>query len=33
MEKVEICANDKFVDAHIVPIDAPVRLTEQVLEP
>ena len=29
VEKVEICANDKFVDAHIVPIDAPVRLTEQ----
>ena len=28
VEKVEICANDKFVDAHIVPIDAPV-LTEQ----
>ena len=22
VEKVEICANDKFVDAHIVPIDA-----------
>ena len=29
VEKVEICANDKFVDTHIVPIDAPVRLTEQ----
>ena len=29
VEKVEICANDKFVDAHIVPIDALVRLTEQ----
>ena len=29
VEKIEICANDKFVDAHIVPIDAPVRLTEQ----
>ena len=29
VEKVEICANEKFVDAHIVPIDAPVSLTEQ----
>ena len=29
VEKVEICANEMFVDAHIVPIDAPVSLTEQ----
>ena len=26
---VELCANEKFVDAHRVPIDAPVSLTEQ----
>ena len=29
IEKVEIYTNEKFLDAHIVPIDGPVSLAEQ----